>query len=367
MNQADGLAVAIDVGRVATAPGQPEQRAAAIVEPLRRVVPFVAAWIGLLDPGRNRYRALVSEGYAAPIENLFGSTRTVVELERLGMHRTGRVVRAQDVPGPLPDRPIWADYLLPAGFREGLSVGLFTSDGRHVGILTLNTDTDAHPTRAACDMIETVAPMIGDAIDPMRDAASAAQLVADAAAGAVLTVIGSPLPLPGLPDHPLLAAGSPLLISAAVRLRGPGAYATFLCPSPLRRPAGYVRVTVLGCQSPAIPDVCGVVLLSPYREATSLTPRELEVLGLLVDGCTNEAIAATLAIAGRTVAAHVEHILLKLAVPSRTAAAVRALRLGTYVPKELTEAAEHQRNRHSRATKSGRTGMMDRRGVLRTP
>ena len=47
----------------------------------------------------------------------------------------------------------WAEYLAPAGYREGLAVGLHTPDGRYIGILGLNTDTLAHPTVAACDLI----------------------------------------------------------------------------------------------------------------------------------------------------------------------------------------------------------------------
>jgi DNA-binding NarL/FixJ family response regulator len=63
-----------------------------------------------------------------------------------------------------------------------------------------------------------------------------------------------------------------------------------------------------------------------------LTPRELEVLGLLIDGCSNQQIARALVVAPRTVAAHLEHILVKLGAPTRTLAAVRAEREGLYVP-----------------------------------
>jgi len=49
-----------------------------------------------------------------------------------------------------------------------------------------------------------------------------------------------------------------------------------------------------------------------------LTPRELEVAGLIADGLSNKAIAAKLVIAQRTVEAHVEHILDKLGFSSRT-------------------------------------------------
>ncbi|WP_220456264.1 response regulator transcription factor [Curtobacterium sp. ME26] len=56
------------------------------------------------------------------------------------------------------------------------------------------------------------------------------------------------------------------------------------------------------------------------------------MLGHLVEGCSNLEIARALAVAPRTVAAHVEHILFKLDATSRTLAAVRAERAGLYVP-----------------------------------
>ena len=80
------------------------------------------------------------------------------------------------------------------------------------------------------------------------------------------------------------------------------------------------------------PFVLGALLVTPDAECRGLTPRELEVLGLLVAGRSNQQIAGRLAITPRTVAAHVEHILHKLNVPTRTEAAVRAERDGCYIP-----------------------------------
>ena len=57
-----------------------------------------------------------------------------------------------------------------------------------------------------------------------------------------------------------------------------------------------------------------------------LTPREREVLGLIVEGRTNTQIAELLTISRSTVRRHVEHVLRKLDVASRTAAAVKASR-----------------------------------------
>jgi DNA-binding NarL/FixJ family response regulator len=58
----------------------------------------------------------------------------------------------------------------------------------------------------------------------------------------------------------------------------------------------------------------------------NLTPRELEVLSLVVDGKTNQFIAKTLNMSEKTVEAHMSHIFAKLKVSSRTDAAVAAVR-----------------------------------------
>ncbi|BAS57790.1 MULTISPECIES: response regulator [Leptolyngbya] len=63
-------------------------------------------------------------------------------------------------------------------------------------------------------------------------------------------------------------------------------------------------------------------------EAYPLTERELEVLQLIVDGCSNAVIAEKLYITVGTVKTHVRNILNKLCADDRTQAAVRALRAG---------------------------------------
>jgi two-component system nitrate/nitrite response regulator NarL len=61
-------------------------------------------------------------------------------------------------------------------------------------------------------------------------------------------------------------------------------------------------------------------------QLTRLTPRELEVLELLVDGHTQVDISAELYIAQGTVSKHIEHILAKLGVHSRAQAVSVAVR-----------------------------------------
>ena len=63
-------------------------------------------------------------------------------------------------------------------------------------------------------------------------------------------------------------------------------------------------------------------------ETYPLTDRELEVLELIVAGCSNAEISKKLYITVGTVKTHVCHILNKLCADDRTQAAVRALRAG---------------------------------------
>ncbi|MDX2213514.1 MAG: response regulator transcription factor [Oculatellaceae cyanobacterium bins.114] len=67
---------------------------------------------------------------------------------------------------------------------------------------------------------------------------------------------------------------------------------------------------------------------SQILETYPLTERELEVLELIVAGCSNATIAEKLYITVGTVKTHVRNILNKLCADDRTQAAVRALRSG---------------------------------------
>ena len=65
-----------------------------------------------------------------------------------------------------------------------------------------------------------------------------------------------------------------------------------------------------------------------------LTPRESEVLRLLAEGLTAAQIAAKLVISPKTVATHVQRILAKLGVHSRTQAVALAYESGFLAPTE---------------------------------
>jgi DNA-binding NarL/FixJ family response regulator len=74
-------------------------------------------------------------------------------------------------------------------------------------------------------------------------------------------------------------------------------------------------------------------LASPAPAPSTLTDREVEVLGLIAQGLGNKGIAAALYISENTVKTHVRHILEKLGLRSRSEAAAYAVREGL-VPEE---------------------------------
>lgn len=331
-----GFAMASEIGQIASGSGTVEQRAAAVLDTLHRLVPFQAAAIFLVDPECHGAMPLASRGYGKAISEYMISPANAEEIELLGFTRHRAAMRLCDLPVP-PERVRgWVDYLRPAGFREGLAVGLFTPEGRHLGILGLNTDSERHPTEAARDLIGIMAPTIAKAVDPTRAIAGMARIISPARAGILVTRAGNTLPLTGLPGHPLLDVGSTALAVATRQLPASGGYGSFLCPDAAHDAVdSHVRITMLACPPDTPQYVMAVVLLSPPGDLHGLTCRELEVLGTIVEGWPNRRIAAALFIAERTVAAHVEHILPKLGAPTRTLAAVRALRLGLYVPLPL--------------------------------
>src|SRR3954454_14454716 len=241
-----GAKIAAEVARIASVPTSIDQRAQLLLEPLGRVVPFQGAWISLLDPEAREQPPLVCHGYPSGLRSYMGGPAGVAEIEMLGLDRSG-APRLSDLPIDLQQVLSWAEYLAPAGFRGGLAAGLFAPDGRYLGMLGLNTDSVAHPTVAARDLLTRLTPMIAHAVDPMRSLTAAVTLVRNAEAGIVLTRAGNALPLPGLPTHPLPTLGSDVLMVVAERLTQGDRHTTFLCRRPGDEAAGHARVTMLAC------------------------------------------------------------------------------------------------------------------------
>jgi DNA-binding NarL/FixJ family response regulator len=335
------LRAAIEITQIVSMPGGIDQRAEALLEPLRQVVPFEGAWLSLLDPERREQPPPGQPRLPGRADPVHERPAGVAEIELLGLNRNSGATRVADLSVPVDEVRSWAEYLAPAGFRGGLGAGLFTPDGRYLGMLGLNTDTAEHPTEAARDLIGALAPTIAQAIDPMRAIGAAARIVRNAQAAVVLTRAGQTLALDGLPRHRLLTPDSPALAVAADHLANNVEFATFLSPDGGRRLA---RVTERSCARQPARHLAGELVVSPPGNLHELTTRDLEILGLLVEDWSLRRIGAALDLPPPTVADRVEHILTKLTAPSRTVAILQALRQGLYIPRML--GTHHRQQRH---------------------
>jgi hypothetical protein len=330
---------AASITRIAQEPASVAERAEQILEALVRVLPYEAASISVRDPERQARIALAARGEVAALHAYSESPQGDAELDLIGLNRSTPPLRHTDLPMPAAETLCWPGYLWPAGFAGSLGVGLFTPDGRHVGHLTVLTESAARPTLADRDLIAAVTPLMAQAVDRMRTIRAAAGIVQHATAGVVLTRGGSVLPLPGLPTHPVLTAGSTAVAEAHERLDTGDAYAVFLhpaAPGNVDGAGGLLRVSVLSCPGEGADHMRAAVLVSPAPDLRGLSRRDLQVLGFLVEDWPDERIAAALAITVADVAECIHRGMVLLAAPSRTRVAIRALREGLFLPRRTT-------------------------------
>ncbi|MCW2852618.1 MAG: Two-component response regulator [Nocardioides sp.] len=266
------------------------ERAQALLRRLDQWMPVEAAWLALADPASNVF----------------------VTVEGAGRHRS--VLDFLDRPALM------------------LELELADSEELRMGFLGVPSSPKARWLAPVRERLHQISPLIARGLATTRSLPDSSWFVSGATAGAVLLRDGTTCPLPGLADHALLASESPVVEIGRNTLLAGQAYRIFMWPAGRdSRDTSHARVTVLAAADVA-PSVLGTLLMTPDADCRGLTCRELEVLGLLVDGCSNQQMATRLAVAPRTIAAHVEHLLDKLDAPTRTSAAVTAEREGCYVP-----------------------------------
>jgi hypothetical protein len=148
MNGTDGL-LRDELASIAVSAGSVEQRAQELLEVFHSVVPYAAAWMAVRDPESRRHRPVATEGDIEPLARYFALPEADDEVEELGLNRLRPPMCASDLPAPLAEIRAWGEYLLPAGFRDGFAMGLFSDDGRHLGFISLLTDDPAERTTAS--------------------------------------------------------------------------------------------------------------------------------------------------------------------------------------------------------------------------
>ncbi|GGQ85126.1 GAF domain-containing protein [Couchioplanes azureus] len=326
-------ALAAEIAAIATRAASLPVRAEALLQAVQPVIRFDAAHLDLLDPECRLAPSLARRGYPAGVERHLDSPARLHDLELAGILRQRRPMRLEDLPVPPGEIRLWAEHLQPAGFGNGVGLPLVTPDGRYLGLLCAHTVTTTGLSDATCDLLAGLAPLLAHVVDPMSTMTSLASAVTDAVAGVVATRAGDTAPLPGLPGHPLLAPGAPVLREAVDCLDAGDTHVTFLTPI---HPRGYLRTTVLGSQDPPVGHLRGVVLFSPPGDLHGLTHRDLTVVGMLLAGWPLQRIATRLHLPAFALLTILDHIRAELGARTRDAAVLRAATLGTYLPPRLS-------------------------------
>lgn len=316
------------VSRIAAIAGDHDSvqaRTSAILDELQYLIPMDSAEVVMLNPVTGDSDVISSFGYSGDVLDNLHSEAFHELMRYLDLPDTGRPTRMKDLPGDPLDNWAVSDVLLPAGYREGLTMCLRTSDGRFTGVLNLSTTDPAHPSDLARDVIAQLCRTLGNLVDPLAEGRWVSMLLGTDSMAVGLDSSGSPVAIPGVPSHALLQQGTELL-HVAQQTAQMSTWSSFVWPNE----AKYFRVRVVPCRDSQ--PLSAVVSLDSMDLGT-LSLRELEVLTLAAEGMSNAEIAQALVISPKTVATHVEHILGKVNAPNRAAAVAHALKQGLVLGK----------------------------------
>jgi DNA-binding CsgD family transcriptional regulator len=301
----------------------PGATADAVLEELCAHVPSAAAALVAVDPVRGGHVVLGSTRYQPEVLSFLTSPAFLVDDVgyRLLVREPRRRARAwSDVEGPeaYADTRSATTVFRPAGFAGGATARLVSSDGRYTGDLHLSTDEPDRPAPQLTVALHHAAPVLAAAADLSRRLLALLDCVGVEGPAAVVDPDGRIAPVPGRVRPPGLDVDLAGRVARWRRARPDPPQARFLAPTA----SGWVPLQLVAIEDGTL------VATRPPEDAHALSRREAEVLTLLADGLANATIARRLGISARTTAHHVEHVLGKLRVDCRVAAARLAVEQG---------------------------------------
>lgn len=219
--------------------------------------------------------------------------------------------RICDTPFDFRETRTFAEALGPAGFREGITVAFTSQWNGRSGFLAMSSSSPTPVTDEACLGLTLLASALADVASPPIPRTDA---TGDESGVVEIDHLGG-------------------LRWLRHEFKGPGP----VSESQLREFARYLRVSrraragfhardddgkwwhIKGhVRAISNPGLAVVVTMSPGTPRGSLTPREMDILGLVCRGMTNAQIASELYISIGTVKTHVEALLRKLEQQNRS-------------------------------------------------
>jgi len=327
--KAEAMDVVGQVAAVAAEQDNAYVRAENVLEKLYKLIPYAAADFAAVDPISGEYVQLARRGYADDVIAALRDPRYVNTLDLLNLPASGKPTRMKDVPGDPLDTWVIGEILVPAGYKEGLTMCLRTHDGRVTGVINLSTETKNQPSDLAKDSIGYLCHALGSVADLTQSTKWLEQVVGEGKTAVGLDEKGEAVVFSGSLHTEFFHPQSELL-KAAQELVRQKICGSFIWPAD-QRSTGWFRVNVIPVTGQHH-DLAAVLTLDT-ADVHNMSERELEVLTLAARGLSNREIASTLFISDRTVQTHIEHTLVKLSAPNRAAAAAIAAREGLLIGK----------------------------------
>ena len=105
------------------------ERARGLLESLDRWLTADAIWLALSDPQSNVYATVGSTGLDRSVLDYLDRLSVSREIQLAELNQNQPPVSVTELPVAVEELPTWADCLIPAGFREGLGVPLYLTNG----------------------------------------------------------------------------------------------------------------------------------------------------------------------------------------------------------------------------------------------
>lgn len=300
------------------------ERAQDAVRLLHELVPSSAYALCSWNPlsGSHIHREIVSSGYSADFLKYVNDPFIKEDPAfRLLYSRAPHALRWRDLANDwnldFAGTRTAQEFLIPHGFREGTTFCLRRRDGRYTGSLHVSWTAAAAASDEYRGMLERFRPVLAAACDILGTPRIVASALAPNAHAVLFSADGRVSALPAHPVGSALAEESPLraLLTGLTRRRRRFLWAD--------HDGDCHRVTVTPCAG----DI-SVATEERVPWPYGLTKRELQILHLVAEGCTNPEIASVLFISPRTASTHVEHLLAKTGCSSRAQLASTAAEEG---------------------------------------
>jgi DNA-binding NarL/FixJ family response regulator len=310
------LAAATKIGQLTAGAGDQHSRAAAAIGEIAAYVDCDAIGLSAWNPFARGHDPVAQLGYSTEVVAYTNDSRFLDDSAYRTVRKASRPQRMIDVPG-IENTDPFLSVFAPAGYAEGVVSCLYARDGRYAGMLYLSTKHDIPASEDALAVLELVSTALAELTDVTHSLQTVADLLLPAPAAVVVVGDGVPIALPGRDAGRLIEEGEELVAEAVRRATGEAGAVSFLWieHGELLR----VYAARLGVHQ---------LIVGAAPTSCPLTIRELEVLSALATGATNPAIAEQLVVSRHTVSRHIEHILEKLDVGTRAAAAGVAVRDG---------------------------------------